>query len=391
MRVLIYYPYSTGKNAFSGGVSKVIVSNIKAVFNNGDEPFLILPATNDGLIDFLADECPYCKVIPLQIESLSLYSDTKSVYRYVQMIKGLYRFALSRKILKKEFKKINPDVIHFHEIINFPILQLCRSAKIVLHVHSYRFFSYKTLLPIIMRYVNKYADILISPTQSIIDGFGDSLNKPIVLVNTPYLELKTDAKHNLDDVKDIVNLSEKKEKVIFCFAGRICSIKRVDHFLKACSSLDDVYRNKIHFCIVGGSNVYGDILYKDNLLAIIKENKLENNVSFMGYISPIEKILPYIDYGVVLSESEAVPMIGIEFMRFNIPIIGYKAPGITDFLFENINGILIENGNIKELESILKSIISNKIRKESFNNNIETEFKKYTLGSFELALKDIYK
>ena len=92
-KVIVFYPYETGENAFSGGVPKVIVSNIIAIKKNGDIPFLILPIDNLGLISFIEREHSYCEVVPVNFKSLSLFSDTKGFSKFISIyinIKGFF-------------------------------------------------------------------------------------------------------------------------------------------------------------------------------------------------------------------------------------------------------------------------------------------------------------
>jgi glycosyltransferase involved in cell wall biosynthesis len=390
-KILVIYPYNTGSNAFSGGVPKVVVSNIIAIKNNGDIPFLILPDGNNGLIKFIQDNFAYCYVIPVKFKSLSLFSDTKGVMRYFGIFENLLGFYEGKRRLKKAIAKIAPDIIHFHEVINFPILGIFPKAKTVLHLHSYRFTGYGKMLPIIMRKINKNTNIVISPTFSILHALGEKLKVQSKVVDTPYLELESNI--NINDnlsIVDELKSFNKSGKIVFSFVGRICSIKRIDHFIDAIAQLKSDNKSKLLFSIVGGTNTQGDIDYKNSLETMIRDNNLENIVKFHGYVNPIESILPFINYGVILSESEAVPMIGIEYMRFNIPILGYNAPGISDFLIDGKNGLLIKNGSLGELTRKLISILEDLVEKTDFDKTISETFKRHTLEEFTKEIGGLY-
>ena len=264
-------------------------------------------------------------------------------------------------------------------------------AKVVLHLHSYRFTSYGILLGYILKLINKNCNLVISPTKSILDALGERLRVKSMLVDTPYLDLNDS---NLDNktnpiYNQLVN-DKATGKTIFSFVGRICSIKRIDHFIQAISKLDNSLKSRIVFSIVGGTNTEGDKTYKGELEYLIKKNNLSDKVFFHGYVNPIESILPSIDYGVILSESEAVPMIGIEYMRFNIPIVGYNAPGINDFLKNNENGFLLKNGSIEDLTNQLSIIMNNQERKVDFNQSIPKLFNRHTIKTFAEKLETIY-
>lgn len=382
-KIIVFYPYETREKAFSGGVSKVVISNIIAINAMGHKPILILPFKNKGLIEFVTKNFPYCEVYPLKFNTLSLFSDTKGLIRYVKVLLNMFNFIKGWYQLSKTFKTIAPDIIHYHEVVNFPYLGMYKKAKVILHLHSYRFIEYKRLLPYILNKINKNVHLVISPTKSILEGIKEKLKVKSIVLNTPYLDLKT-----LET--DTSQINWEKEVIRFSFVGRICSIKRIHHFLLSLAKLPNNLLQKIEFEIIGGVNTKGDEQYLDELKKIITNKNLSEQVIFRGYINPIEKVLPLIDYGVILSESEAVPMIGIEYMKYNIPIIGYDVPGINDFLFNKVNGFLIPNGNIEDLTNVLKNIISGEFSNLDFKENISNEYKKYTIDSFILSLQKIY-
>ena len=388
-KVVIFYPYATGEKAFSGGVPKVIVSNIIAVNKNGDKPYVILPVGNSGLINYIRENCPYCEIVPIEFQTLALYSDVKNVFTRAKLVtKHLIGVFRGRKLLKEALEKIQPDVIHYHEINCYNILGLYRKAKVVFHVHSYRFTSYKVVAPRIYKACNKYADVIISPTESIKAAMQPHLTKEVTIVNTPYLDL-SGGKKTFDNPVSNKLAEIKKEKILFSFVGRICTIKRIDHFVKAIALLPKELTKKMQFVIVGGCNTKGDKDYKNMVIDTARKNGVEDVLNFVGYVNPVEAALSVIDYGVMLTESEAMPMVGIEYMKFNIPIIAYAAPGIADFMVNDENGFLIENGNINEIAKVLERIL-NKVDIPDFDTTIPPHFNGYSIEAFAEILKKIY-
>lgn len=390
MKVAVFYPYNTGEKAFSGGVPKVIVSNIIAIHMNGDTPYVVLPEGNSGLEGYIKEHCPYCVIKTVPFATLALFSDTKNLITRLKLIIintiGVIR---GREIIRRTFEEIKPDVIHYHEINCYNLFGLYTKCKVVFHIHSYRFTGYRFVAPRIYSAINKYVDLVIVPTPSIKDAITPYIKKELVIVNTPYL--------NLGDKKEIefspagIYLRDiKKTRKVFSFVGRICTIKRVDHFLKAMSLLAPEVRDKMMFVIIGGCNTAGDEAYKNFLLSIVEENKLNNNVNFIGYVNPIETALRYIDYGVMLTESEAMPMTGIEFMKFNVPIVAYAAPGISDFMVNEENGFLIENGKYEEIANVLERILAD-VRVPDFSKTIPPHFEGYSIDVFAQRIKELYQ
>ena len=389
-KVVVVYPYDTGKSAFSGGVSKVAISNLIALQEGGYQGYFLLPQGNSGLISYVKETFSNIEVVPVDFEILKLYVDTKGVGRYLNIFKSMYNFLVKKKNLKKALRNISPDIIHYHEVISFPFLGYCMGTKIVLHIHSYRFFSHKFLLPVMFHCINKYTTVLLSPTNSISKAAGKLTSKPIIRLDTPYLDLGMAEYTPSEYIKDFVQI-KKDGKIIFAFIGRLCSIKRIDHFIKALSFLDESIKEKIAYCIIGKPNTKGDELYLSNMLCYIEENKLSEYIHFYGYINPVEQILDYVDVGVLLSESEAVSMVGIELMKYNIPILGYEAPGICDFVIPEINGYLVSDGDIKELAKVIQNIVNDRSLITTLKPSIAQELKKYSLESFVRNINSIYK
>lgn len=385
MKIVVFYPFETGKNAFSGGIPKVIVNNLLACINLGYDTHLVLPKNNEGLIEYLRNEKMNITIHDLEFKPPSLFSDTKGFARILSISKNLKDFILGMKRLKACFNAIQPDIIHYHEIVNFPILHLHTKSKKILHLHSYRFTNYKILLPLMFRRINKYADLILSPTNSILKAVENRLSINSIQIDTPYLNLASNG------LSQNLNPEYEKDKTVFAFVGRICRIKRIHSFIEALGNVNINSRKNIEFWIIGGTNNHGDDQYKFELEKKITDLYLEDAVSFKGYINPIETALDKIDFGVILSESEAVPMIGIEFMKFNIPIIGFDAPGINDFLIHKKNGFLVPNGNIDILNKTIEEIIEYGVENYAFSKSIPDLFERHSLNAFQVNLKKIYE
>lgn len=387
-KIVIFYPYDTKEKAFSGGVAKVIVSNIIAVHMNGDHPIMMLPKGNSGLISFVKEKCPYCEIAALDFQSIALYSDTKNILIRARLIAGnLYKFITGRKHIKAYLEKVKPDVIHYHETVTYPFLHYYKNAKVIMHLHSFRNPNQSFISKRLFNALNNHADIVISPTLSIKKAFQPLLNKEIKIVMTPYLDLGSSNNEALPCPQMEEQIRDGKK--IFSFIGRICRIKRLECCLKAMAMLDKSDLDKMKYVIIGGCNTEGDKEYKAELEKIIKDNNLENYVSFVGFINPIEKALPYIDYGVMLTESEAMPMVGIEYMRFNIPTIGFDAPGINDFVKTNVTGFKVNNGDVEDLSKTLKHVL-NDSDIPVFEEIIPSIFANYSIEKFAEVLKEIY-
>lgn len=387
MKIAVFYPYSTGEKAFSGGVAKVAVSNIIAINLNGDKPYLVLPKDNVGLMEYVRVNCPYCEIVPVDIMALARYLDTKNIFKKLyQTARNLYKNIHGKRLLTKAFEEIQPDVIHYHETVCFNLLGCYTKCKIVLHLHSYIEISNRTVQKYIYRCISKYANVVLSPTESIKKSREKYL-KNIVMVKTPYLDLVSNAPD--ETISSHFNSLKDEGKILFSFVGRIARIKRLEYFLRSLAKLTPEERKNIKYMVIGGCNTMGDKDYKIELENYIKDNGLDQNVEWVGYVTSVESVLPYVDYGVMLTLSEAMPMVGIEYLKYSIPTIGFDVPGINDFLINEVNGFLIEDKNTEMIASVLRRIINNE-HIPNFKETIPETYKGYSVEKFAEALKDVY-
>lgn len=133
--------------------------------------------------------------------------------------------------------------------------------------------------------------------------------------------------------------------------SRLINRKGIDHILEALAKLND---KRITLMVVGIGN-YGN--YLKNLC-----NKLMLNgvVTFHGY-QPREK-LPELyneaDVFILPSLAESFGLVFAEAMACGLPIIGGRTGGVPD-LVKAENGILVEPGNIDEIQNAIITMFDN--------------------------------
>lgn len=387
-KVLIVYPYATGSNAFSGGVVKVALNNLRVLLESGYEAKIIFPLNNSGLREYCEANYPSNSFEQLDFSSLSLFSDDKTKHRYYRIVTNFIKFLFGMPCLIRFIKKNNYKIIHFHEIINFPFLLFKCRAKYIIHIHSYRWLTYSRLVNKFIGTVLNYGcSYIICPTVSIRDELKNFTNIRSEVVKTPYFE--TNYTNNLK----IINKPDSetiKNKTQFGFIGRICEVKQIEDFFEAVLKLPKEFQNRLQFNIYGTTNTEGDISYHKKLLDIISNTPLEKLVIWHGFTKHIESVMSGLDCGILLSKSEAIPMVGLEFMKFNVPVIGYKVPGITDFLIDNVNGYLVDSKNIPELVNAIIQMINDHDLGKDWESSIQQEFGRYGIEQFSSNIYKIY-
>ena len=139
----------------------------------------------------------------------------------------------------------------------------------------------------------------------------------------------------------------------FLYVGQFTYNKCVRSNVEA---LNVCYPNRdFHFTCVGSG---GTAL--EEIQNYIKEEHLENNISFMGQIDR-DKIIEYYDHNqcfIMISKSEAFGLVYLEAMARGCICIGTRGQGIDGVIIDGENGFLCKGGDAQELAQIINRINS---------------------------------
>ncbi|MBM3703350.1 MAG: glycosyltransferase family 4 protein, partial [Actinobacteria bacterium] len=111
----------------------------------------------------------------------------------------------------------------------------------------------------------------------------------------------------------------------------------------------------------------GEEEYYSNLMSYIKDNKLTNNVEFLGYRDAIStaKELSKANMLVLSSREETAPMVISEAMAVGIPVIATKVGGVPSMIRDGETGFLVDIGDIEGLAQRMSLLLEDEtLRKE---------------------------
>jgi len=167
------------------------------------------------------------------------------------------------------------------------------------------------------------------------NGFEDS--RVVILAPVPQPSV-TDLQSNFSD------------RNLLLFAGQIIRGKGVDVLLESLSKV------KLPFeCII-----LGDGSHRGYCEQLSRELGLENRVHFKGFVPQAEIKEYYREASVVLMSSvwpEPFGAIGLEGMRYGLPVVAFDAGGIKEWLIDGYNGRLVpwmdKNAFAQRIEELL--------------------------------------
>jgi glycosyltransferase involved in cell wall biosynthesis len=298
----------------------------------------------------------------------------------LKKIYGLTINLLAYSQLKKFISRINPDVIHLNNIDMHiaTILLACRGKKLVRTIHDFgivcpniplscvikkdlseceggmgvkcigrgcipiiKYPFYRFLFGLKYHLMKKYVKLYIAPSKKLIKYLECAGFEKVV-----YLPLLIDVKlHKKTPAKKINKL---------LYVGRLEYNKGIIQLLDTSKLLKD---NKIDFSL----NIIGEGSLKKYAERFISENKLDN-VKIMGVVNH-DRVQSYFrEMDILIFPSiwmEQFGIVGIEAMANSMPVIASNRGGITDWLIDGYNGLLVKPGDTAELYFKIKKLIQN--------------------------------
>jgi hypothetical protein len=117
-------------------------------------------------------------------------------------------------------------------------------------------------------------------------------------------------------------------------------------------------------------HIYGEGSKKQPLESQIKQNGLENSIKIFPPTHQIHKKIQNASIFTLTSRFEGLPMVLLESMSLGIPCIAFKCKcGPSDIINDNIDGFLIEEGNITEFSKKLAYLMDSKKERMRISKN----------------------
>lgn len=196
--------------------------------------------------------------------------------------------------------------------------------------------------------------------QSYVEQFIPS-NK-ITTVYTPFDLDEIDKKLS----ESISNPFKFNDSLKLVVAGSITPSKGQSDIVKAIVELkkEDI---RVEVCIIGGN---GPREYKEEITRIIKKNKIQDQVHFVGHQNNPLAFVALADVGIMASRQEAFGRVTFEYIAAGKPVVGANSGGTTEMVLNGKNGFLFKPQNTKEL--------TDKIRIYAKNRDLISKHGKYS-------------
>ena len=264
--------------------------------------------------------------------------------------------------LAKAFSEDSLDVVHTHnqaahfygslaaKIAGVPIVINTEHSRHYIQDHWRRRFEKRMLSMITTYMVTVSKDLCLLSTED--DRIAP--NKLRVIVNGVDVQRYDNVEPEAVSIFQNENGITPSTKVL-CIIARLHPIKNHSLLLQAVKLLMFKFPD-VRLLIVG------DGTERESLEQLSEELDITSNVSFLGNRNDVSVILKACDAAVLCSHTEGLPLVLLEAMAAQTPIIVTKGANRSGLIVHGVNG-LVAGDNSNELAMAISDIFTNKVNR----------------------------
>lgn len=184
---------------------------------------------------------------------------------------------------------------------------------------------------------------------------------------------------------------EKDNKIRILSIGRLVKKKGLNYAIKAVSKIGDDYN--LEYCIAGAGPE------RDVLISLIEKYKAQDYIKLLGPIDDVKGIELYKAADIFLLPSvtaddgdmEGIPVVLMEAMAMQIPIISTYHSGIPELVEEGVTGFLVKEKDVEGIAEKLRILIGHSvIRYNMGRNGREKVQENFNIHILNKKLNDIF-
>lgn len=136
----------------------------------------------------------------------------------------------------------------------------------------------------------------------------------------------------------------------------------------------------------------GDGPFENEVKKIVGELHLEGNVQFVGQIDDVANLIRHVDFTVLSSKTEGLPLCVLESLSLEKPVIATSVGDIPEVIIDGLNGLLVPPQNPEKLARAIEGAIENpaKTREMGINGKKIIE-EKFSLDAMATETENEYR
>lgn len=343
-------------SAIKGGAERAMLEMIDVLLKNDVFVHVVLPESGP-----LEQELKDRNIIYDKVEmQWWVKTDTDSTQSVEEKIKN------DAVTLASIISKVNPDIIY---TITSVISEGAVAAKIlgIPHIWNISEFGRKEhgieyLLEEKERmdFINQYSDKIFFVSEAIKNYYTDKID----ISDKSYVFAPIT---NINIGKDENDYRKYYQEDVFkvSIVGNLVEGKG---HLDAVMAIGELVKQNIEVQLVMAGNI-GDEEYYEKIKKVIKDNKIEKNINFIGCIDGINSLMKQSDIVLVCSVFEGFGRVAVEAMLNKKPVVGADSGATPELIDDERSGFLYKSGNFKELAEKINFFINNPDKIKEFGGN----------------------
>jgi glycosyltransferase involved in cell wall biosynthesis len=231
--------------------------------------------------------------------------------------------------------------------------------------------------------LNKYSEMITFASTSSLKRYNRYINSEASSDNTaifPY-GIKTDRIKSKRDTREIRKELNLNGEFLVGTAARMDPMKRLDRLIDAFVTLP---RNDYKLIIMGT----GDLTYQNYLNRLVTDNKLQDQVHFLGYRKDVFDVINALDLFVLPSSNEPFGLALLEAMALRVPCAVFEDGGGTvDILGDS--GFIVNSP--EQLSHVIKTLKGNTHLIDSISGKVKLRARLFDIKNTADNFYQIYK
>jgi hypothetical protein len=384
-----------------GGAGLVAFNLAKGLKNAGHEAFVVTTVrekSEEGEMDY---------------EGLNVFKIYANYHERWRAYLSLYNPQTLKRV-KKIIKKINPEIVHAHNVhyyLSYHCLKLAKAAgaEIFLTAHDAMLYSYgkvadefkiswaQELKKYRLRY-NPIRNLVIRRYLKYVDGIiavSDILRRALVnngIKNVVTIHNGIDLNSWTTSDKSVVDFKRKhdlEDKKIVLFGGRLSGAKGGESIVKTMAVVARRCPKAVHL-IAGRENGYASVI-KD----IAKKENILNRLVFTGWLDHKEMVVAYRSSNVVVFPSvyfDPFGLVVIEAMAAQKPVVATCYGGAHEIVVDGETGYIVNPNNIDSFAEKILGLLKDEARAQMMGQKgRERVAKNFTLKQQIEKYLNLYK
>lgn len=186
------------------------------------------------------------------------------------------------------------------------------------------------------------------------------------------------------EIDPLLDELKKKNKILVGNVGRLSEQKGMEYFIQSLPEVLQSCPNVMYIIIGDGED-------RKKLHNLVNELCLNDNVIFLGYRNDIRNVMSQLDFIVLSSLWEGLPLTPIEAFSVKKTVIGTAVDGTVEIIKDNENGFLIEPKNPAMIAKKVVDLCKDEKLKCNLEENAYSTFiNEFSIDEFENKILKFY-